>query len=106
MRRMPKLFTNDLPGVLDWIKKYIAQEEQRTDMEPISAVGTRAFYYGTTPPDGWLLVNGAYVDRTTYAALYNVVGLAFDASPPAGMFKLPPAPTPESGGIWIIKARD
>jgi microcystin-dependent protein len=34
-------------------------------------------YGGTTAPTGWLLCNGASVSRTTYAALFDVIGTAY-----------------------------
>lgn len=39
-------------------------------------------------PDGWLLCNGSYVDRTTYAALFDVIGTSYGTTT-ASNFRLP-----------------
>lgn len=46
---------------------------------------------GSTAPFGWLLCDGSLVSRTTYAALFTLVGHAFNggADPGSGNFKLP-----------------
>ena len=38
-------------------------------------------YAGSTAPDGWLLCDGQLLDRTTYAALYAVVGFSYSPTP-------------------------
>jgi microcystin-dependent protein len=38
-------------------------------------------YAGPTAPDGWLLCDGSLQDRTTYAALYAVVGFSYSPTP-------------------------
>jgi microcystin-dependent protein len=38
-------------------------------------------YAGPTAPDGWLLCDGSLLDRTTYAALYAVVGFSYSPTP-------------------------
>lgn len=42
-------------------------------------VGTVIAYMGTTIPDGYLLMDGRNVSRTTYSALFNVVGTSMGA---------------------------
>lgn len=47
-------------------------------------------YGGATAPAGWLLCNGAVISRTTYAALFAVVGTNFNVGGEAGTdFRLP-----------------
>lgn len=36
--------------------------------------GTVAYYYGTSPPTGWLIANGATISAITYPALTTVLG--------------------------------
>lgn len=50
--------------------------------------GLVAHFPTTTPPEGWLRCNGADVSRTTYAALFAVVGLTF-GSASGSTFRLP-----------------
>ena len=44
-------------------------------------------FMGTTVPDGYLLCNGAYVSRTTYANLYAAIGTKYGSS--GTNFRLP-----------------
>jgi microcystin-dependent protein len=44
---------------------------------------------GTTAPSGWLLANGAEVSRTTYAALFAVIGTVFGVGDGSTTFNLP-----------------
>lgn len=46
-------------------------------------------YGGTTAPTGWLLCNGAAVSRTTYAALFAVLGTAYGVGDGSTTFNLP-----------------
>lgn len=51
--------------------------------------GEGALWFTTTPPDGALLCNGAAVSRTTYAALFAVIGTTWGAGDGATTFNLP-----------------
>lgn len=51
--------------------------------------GTIVAYGGSTPPNGWLLCDGAQVSRSTYAALYAAIGNAFGAGDGSSSFHLP-----------------
>lgn len=53
-----------------------------TDLLPTQLVpaGMVAHFPTTTPPEGWLRCNGADVSRTTYAALFAVIGTTFGSS--------------------------
>lgn len=59
-----------------------------TERNPI---GTILPFGGTSAPSGYLLCNGAAVSRTTYAALYAVVGNAFGHGDGSTTFNLPDA---------------
>lgn len=52
-------------------------------------VGAVIDFAGATPPDGWLFCNGQAVSRTTYAALFGVIGVAFGAGDGSVTFSLP-----------------
>lgn len=68
-----------------------------TDLRPRAAVpanvatpvGAVLPYAGAAAPAGWLLCDGGAVSRTTYAALFGVVGTTFGAGDGASTFNLP-----------------
>jgi microcystin-dependent protein len=51
-------------------------------------VGTVMFFARQTPPDGWLVCNGASYSRTTYAGLFAVIQTWFGSTSPS-TFKVP-----------------
>ena len=55
-------------------------------------------FAGATPPTGWLLCDGSVVSRTTYAALFGVIGTAFGAGDGSSTFNLPNASGRVLGG--------
>lgn len=46
-------------------------------------------YAGTTPPAGWIICDGRAVSRTTYAALFSVLGTTFGAGDGTTTFNVP-----------------
>lgn len=51
--------------------------------------GSISAFGGTTVPAGWLECNGAAVSRTTYAALFSVIGTAHGAGDGSTTFNVP-----------------
>jgi microcystin-dependent protein len=51
--------------------------------------GTIVDFAATSPPTGWLICNGAAVNRVTYAALFAVIGTTFGAGDGSTTFNLP-----------------
>lgn len=51
--------------------------------------GTIMAYAGDNAPDGWLLCNGAAVSRSTYSALWGIVGTRFGYGDNNSTFHLP-----------------
>lgn len=51
--------------------------------------GTMMFWPTSTAPAGWLKRNGAAISRTTYAALFGVIGTTFGAGDGSTTFNLP-----------------
>lgn len=51
--------------------------------------GTTAFFAMNTAPTGWIKANGAAVSRTTYAALFAVIGTTFGVGDGSTTFTLP-----------------
>lgn len=52
-------------------------------------IGTVQMFAGKTIPAGWLLCNGAAISRTTYSALYNVIGTTYGGGDGRTTFALP-----------------
>lgn len=51
--------------------------------------GAMMAYAGATAPAGWLLCYGQAVSRTTYSALFAVIGTAYGAGDGSSTFSLP-----------------
>lgn len=54
-----------------------------------SVTGKIEWFAFNTPPDGYLVCNGASVSRTTYADLFAVIGTAYGSDDDSTTFKLP-----------------
>lgn len=52
-------------------------------------VGFVAYYCKDTPPEGWLVCDGRAVSRTTYSALFQVLGTSFGAGDGVTTFQIP-----------------
>lgn len=52
-------------------------------------VGAVIMFGGATAPIGWLLCNGSAVSRTTYSALYNVIGTTYGVGDGSTTFNVP-----------------
>jgi microcystin-dependent protein len=55
----------------------------------IMPTGALLEYGGSSAPTGWLLCNGAAVSRTTYAALFAVLGTVYGAGDGSTTFNVP-----------------
>ena len=51
--------------------------------------GTVQYFANITPPNGYLECNGAAVNRTTYAELFNAIGITYGAGNGSTTFNLP-----------------
>lgn len=51
--------------------------------------GTVTWFAGTTPPTGWVLCDGALLNRTTYATLFSVIGVTYGAGDGLTTFAVP-----------------
>ena len=58
-------------------------------LPPSIPTGGFMFFHATTPPEGWLLCNGQPVSRSTYAALFSVIGTKYGAGDGSSTFNLP-----------------
>ncbi len=51
--------------------------------------GVIKMYGGATAPTGWMLCNGSAISRTTYAALFAVIGILYGAGDGSTTFNIP-----------------
>ena len=58
-------------------------------IDATSITGVVQLYAGSTAPSGWLICNGQAVSRTTYAALYAVIGTTYGAGDGSTTFNVP-----------------
>lgn len=56
---------------------------------PTIPIGTVTQFAGLVAPDGWLMCDGSAISRTTYADLFNTVGVAYGAGDGTNTFNLP-----------------
>lgn len=61
---------------------------QSTD-STLVPTGVGMEWYTATPPTGWLLQDGSAISRTTYAALFAIVGTTFGIGDGSTTFNLP-----------------
>lgn len=60
-----------------------------TPQELSTPVGLTGVFAGLTFPDGWMICNGAAIDRTTYSRLFSLLGESFGAGDGATTFNIP-----------------
>ena len=52
-------------------------------------IGSVSMYAGASAPSGWMLCNGQAVSRTTYSALYSIIGTTYGSGDGSTTFNLP-----------------
>ena len=55
----------------------------------LSVTGVVQLFAGSSAPNGWLICNGQAVSRTTYAALFAVIGTTYGAGNGSTTFNIP-----------------
>jgi microcystin-dependent protein len=63
--------------------------DQNAIVSYLSPTGSVTAFAGSTAPTNWLLCNGAAVSRTTYAALFTLIGSTYGAGDGSTTFNLP-----------------
>ena len=58
-------------------------------IDATSITGVVQLFAGSSAPSGWLICNGQAVSRTTYAALYAVIGTTYGAGDGSTTFNVP-----------------
>ena len=80
----------DSPSVLDDVQRTHASFiAQLRDYFPATPTGMIFDYAGTSAPTGYLLCDGSAISRTTYAALFAVVGTTWGAGDGSTTFNVP-----------------
>lgn len=69
--------------------KDLKDELNETIKETGVPTGSVTPFAGQSAPSGWLLCNGAAVSRTTYAALYAIIGTTYGSGNGSNTFNLP-----------------
>jgi hypothetical protein len=74
--------------------------------EGTTPTGSMLLFGGATAPAGWLLCDGSTISRTTYAALFDVIGEAYGTGDGSTTFQLPDLrarfPLGADGSSWLI----
>lgn len=68
---------------------YLTSEVDGSTTNELAPVATMTMYGGTSAPSGYLLCDGSPVSRTTYSALFAVVGTTYGAGDGSTTFNLP-----------------
>jgi microcystin-dependent protein len=89
-RRQPNLPTlvGDMQRRLESLEQQLANTRRNAGSNAMPP-GTISPFAGPTAPPGWLICDGTAVSRTTYAALYAVVGLTYGVGDGSSTFALP-----------------
>lgn len=58
----------------------------------VMPIGAILDFAGANAPDGWLICDGRLISRTTYSALFNVLGTYWGSGDGSTTFALPPTP--------------
>lgn len=66
-----------------------ARYTPRTLEAQLQPPGMVSYFAGTSAPAGWLVAGGTTVSRTTYAALFAVIGITYGAGDGSTTFRLP-----------------
>lgn len=68
---------------------YLRNDGQWDTPTVVYPTGTIQMYAGSTAPSGWLICNGDAISRTTYSALFDVIGTTYGAGNGSTTFNLP-----------------
>jgi microcystin-dependent protein len=72
------------------VGELVTSADQNTIVSYLSPTGSVIAFAGSTAPTNWLLCNGTTVSRTTYAALFALIGTTYNTGGEAGTdFRLP-----------------
>lgn len=67
-----------------WVQSLVAQVDQAS-----VPIGTIAQYAGSSAPSRWILCDGRAISRTTFSALFGILGTAYGAGNGSTTFNIP-----------------
>lgn len=79
----------EVPTTAKWNKLWSNDADFDTRISESAPVGKVSAYAGSSAPSGWLLCDGSAVSRTTYAALFAIIGTVFGSGNGSTTFNLP-----------------
>lgn len=79
----------EVPTTAKWNKLWSNDADFDTRISQSAPAGLVTAYGGSSAPSGWLLCDGSAVSRTTYAALFAIIGTVFGAGDGSTTFNLP-----------------
>ena len=79
----------EVPTTAKWNKLWSNDADFDTRVSQAAPVGVINPYGGSTAPTGWLICDGSAVSRTTYAALFAILGTTYGAGNGSTTFNLP-----------------
>lgn len=86
----PDSFTaGEVPTTAKWNKLWSNDADFDTRISQAAPVGVINPYGGSTAPTGWLICDGSAVSRTTYAALFAILGTTYGPGNGSTTFNLP-----------------
>jgi len=94
-------FLTEAPSSED---RVVANYMYASDGSVIGEVGTIAAWGGSqlVPPDGWLFCDGSDVSRTTYANLFEAIGVLYGSGDGATTFTLPTMESTFYDGVTYV----
>lgn len=72
-----------------YLKKWVLQNPAKGIAIDSVPAGSVHYFATQTPPDGYLVANGALISRAVYARLFSVIGTTFGAGDGGSTFNLP-----------------
>ncbi len=83
------LDSNGVDALWAKMKTYVANYSSGSSTTSRAVIGSIQMYGGATAPSGWLLCDGSAVSRTTYSALFKVIGTAYGSGDGNTTFNVP-----------------
>lgn len=87
-----QVFTSAVPASMAQAGEFINMLEtkaDKTELDLLQPAGTVIAFAGNSAPAGYLICNGAAVNRTTYARLFAVIGTTYGEGDGSTTFNLP-----------------
>lgn len=89
MRASLAMGGNKITGLADGVNPTDAATVGQIGGSSTIPIGSTIEYWGATPPDGYLFAAGQAISRSTYAALFAILGTTFGSGDGSTTFNLP-----------------